>query len=71
VREAGVEVSESDFVKGVTDLSAPILLEGVAVVTLTIPFVERKKMRHDIDHTTNRLRSTVARISDSLLSSDT
>jgi len=37
----------SEVVSGVTDLSAPILLQGAAIAALTVPFAERRGDRSD------------------------
>jgi DNA-binding IclR family transcriptional regulator len=39
VRERGYHEAASDFVRGIVDLSAPILRGGIAVAALTVPFV--------------------------------
>lgn len=63
---AGCAERASDFVEGVTDLVAPILVADGVVATLIVPFIERRPPVCDRPAAMRRLRSTVAAISDEL-----
>ncbi len=67
VKREGMAISESRHIKGVTDIATPIMSGGQAVACLCIPFVERKKMRRDMDYVIKTLNDTAARISDSII----
>lgn len=46
IREQGYESSESPYIGGVTDLSAPVIgPDGVALAALTMPFIGQKPAR--------------------------
>ncbi len=66
VRARGYERSASDFVRGVTDLSAPVISDGGAAAALTIPFVETSPPAASLDETLELLRATAAQISGDL-----
>lgn len=53
----------SEVVTGVTDLSAPILLQGAAIAALTVPFVERRGERGALAQAVRQLRQAAGRIS--------
>lgn len=49
VREQGYEMSESPYIGGVTDLSAPVLgPDGVAVAALTMPYIAQRPARQRV-----------------------
>lgn len=49
IREQGYEMSESPYVDGVTDLSAPILgADGAAIATLTVPYLASRRSRQKL-----------------------
>ena len=56
----------SEVVTGVTDLSAPILLEGAAIAALTVPFAERRGARGERTRCIGQLRRAAVRISQEL-----
>ncbi|HTL92548.1 MAG TPA: IclR family transcriptional regulator [Steroidobacteraceae bacterium] len=56
----------SEVVTGVTDISAPILLEGSAIAALTVPFAERRGARGELTRCIGQLRRAAARISQEL-----
>lgn len=53
----------SELVTGVTDLSAPILLQGAAIAALTVPFAERRGSRGEPSDAIEQLRGAADRIS--------
>jgi DNA-binding IclR family transcriptional regulator len=53
----------SELVTGVTDLSAPILLQGAAIAALTVPFAERRGRRGEPSDAIEQLRGAADRIS--------
>lgn len=66
VRAQGFAKAASDFVQGVTDLSAPIMAGGACVAALTVPFVQRVTLPRSIDETIALVRETAGHISASL-----
>jgi DNA-binding IclR family transcriptional regulator len=66
VRERGYERSASDFVRGVTDISAPVISDGGAVAAMTIPFVETSPPAATLQETLDLLRATAAQVSGEL-----
>tara|TARA_R110002167_G_scaffold17426_12_gene66535 strand:- start:2969 stop:3742 length:774 start_codon:yes stop_codon:yes gene_type:complete len=54
---------DSDFVKGVTDLVAPIIGAGSIIATLITPYIERTPPVCGIDEALTRLRAAAAAIS--------
>lgn len=52
VRKAGHVTHHSPVLKGIVDISAPILQQEVAVAALTVPFVEGTDGHADIDRAT-------------------
>lgn len=70
VRERGYGRTKSEFVVGVTDLSAPILRGSVAAAALSVPFVNSTPLVMPIDAAIKCLRASAAEISSSLLVAD-
>ena len=70
VRKQGYGRFDSDFVRGVTDLSAPILSGDHAVAALTVPFVESRPLEHPIDEALPLLREAAADISNTMTFGD-
>lgn len=70
VREQGFDRAKSDFVVGITDISAPILRGHTAAAALTVPFVHSTLPAMPIDQVIRHLRAAAAEISGSLLVSD-
>ncbi len=70
VREKGYARTKSEFVVGVTDLSAPILRGSVAAAALSVPFVNSTPLVMPIDAAIKCLRASAAQISSSLLVAD-
>lgn len=56
----------SDFVKGVTDLVAPVMGSGGVIATLITPFIEQATMACTKDEATTLLVRTAAAISDQM-----
>jgi DNA-binding IclR family transcriptional regulator len=65
-RARGFGRRPSDVVRGVTDLSAPVLQHNCATAALTVPFVEREPQRVKLDDALARVREFAAEISRSL-----
>ena len=70
VRLRGYAKAHSDFVEGVTDLSAPIMGQGAPAAALTIPFVYRKPLLCSIEAAGDSLVAATRRISDNFRGSD-
>lgn len=70
IREKGYIRSKSDFVVGITDISAPILRGHTAAAALTVPFVHSAQTVMPIDQVIRHLRAAAAEISGALLMSD-
>ena len=66
VRAQGFARADSDFVQGVTDLSAPVMAGGACVAALTVPFVQRVTLPRSIDETIGLVRDAASRISAAL-----
>lgn len=65
-RDSGYSRSKSEFVVGITDLSAPIMRGDVAVAALSVPFVNRAQLPMKIGAAIGHLRASAAQISASL-----
>ena len=70
VRKNGYGQTNSEFVVGLTDLSAPILRGTVAAAALSVPFVHSTPLVMPIDAAIGALRTSAAQISSSLLVAD-
>ena len=70
IRKKGYEQQQSDFVPGVTDISAPILRDNMAAAALTVPFLDSasllKPLKDSIDYVIRAARA----ISGELVASD-
>lgn len=66
VRAAGHSTAPSPAVRGVTDVSAPILQSGYAIAALTVPFVDTDDRSHDLDTVTRQLKGAAAEISEAV-----
>jgi DNA-binding IclR family transcriptional regulator len=66
IRTRGYEKAESDFVKGVTDLSAPVMGVNGAAAALTIPFVQSFPPPATMEATIEQLRATAERLTANL-----
>jgi DNA-binding IclR family transcriptional regulator len=65
-RTQGFAMAASSVVRGVTDISAPILQDGSAVGALTVPFVERQGQHMDAKESLLQICEAAGRISDAL-----
>lgn len=63
VKQQGFAKADSDFVQGVTDLSAPIMAGGTCVAALTVPFVQRVTLPRSIDETIGLVQEAAGRVS--------
>jgi DNA-binding IclR family transcriptional regulator len=63
IASCGYACIPSELVTGVTDLSAPILLQGAAIAALTVPFAERRGSRGAPSGAIEQLRRAADRIS--------
>jgi len=66
VREQGYLRAPSDFVQGVTDLSAAVMEGDSATAALTVPFIHRTPLFCTMENTIPHLREAVEEISESL-----
>lgn len=66
IRAAGLARIPSQVVDGVTDLSAPIIEGNHAVCAVTIPFLERRGAKVDMDTAARRLTDAAAEISSAI-----
>jgi DNA-binding IclR family transcriptional regulator len=69
VRQCGYARAESDFVQGVTDLSAPVIAGGTCVAALTVPFVQRVVLPRSMDEAIALVRNSAGKISAALVES--
>jgi DNA-binding IclR family transcriptional regulator len=63
IASRGYACIPSEVVAGVTDLSAPVLLQGTAIAALTVPFAERRGSCGEPSEAIDRLRRAADRIS--------
>ena len=63
IRASGHAKAASAFVEGITDISAPILVAGIAIAALTVPFVHSTSARMDEDGALSRIILAAAEIS--------
>lgn len=63
IRKAGFEKSPSFLVKGVVNISFPVLdHQGLAVAALTVPYIQYSNLGLDVEETTTHLRKAAAEI---------
>jgi DNA-binding IclR family transcriptional regulator len=70
IRKQGHGHQASEFVPGVTDISAPILRNDIAAAALTVPFLESTSPARSLKESTQYLVRAAGEISSGLLSSD-
>ncbi|HTU67640.1 MAG TPA: helix-turn-helix domain-containing protein [Steroidobacteraceae bacterium] len=70
VRERGHHEAASDFVRGIVDLSAPILRNGVAVAALTVPFVHSNPLVKEMGEAVEFVRAAAKQISSDITHGD-
>jgi DNA-binding IclR family transcriptional regulator len=70
VRERGHHEAASYFVRGITDLSAPILRNEIAVAALTVPFVHSNPLIMEMSQAVEHVRAAAKRISEEIAHGD-
>ena len=70
VRDRGHHEAASDFVRGIVDLSAPILRGEVAVAALTIPFVHSNPLVKEMPESVEFVRAAARQISNEIVHGD-
>jgi DNA-binding IclR family transcriptional regulator len=70
VRARGHHEAASHFVRGITDLSAPILRGEVAVAALTVPFVHSNPLVMDMNPAAEHVRAAAREISEEIVHGD-
>jgi DNA-binding IclR family transcriptional regulator len=70
VRERGHHEAASDFVRGIVDLSAPIIRGEVAVAALTIPFVHSNPLVKEMPEAVEFVRAAAKQISNEIVHGD-
>lgn len=70
VRERGHHEANSDFVRGIVDLSAPILRGEVAVAALVIPFVHSNPLVMEMPQAVEYVRIAARQISNEIVHGD-
>jgi DNA-binding IclR family transcriptional regulator len=67
VRARGFAQVGSDFVPGVTDLSAPVLKEGACIAAITLPFVQRPGLPRTMVEAIDLVCGVARQVSEGLL----
>ncbi|HUQ09345.1 MAG TPA: helix-turn-helix domain-containing protein [Steroidobacteraceae bacterium] len=70
VRTRGHHEAASHFVRGITDLSAPILRGDVAIAALTVPFVHSNPLVMDMSQAAEHVRAAAREISAEIVHGD-
>jgi DNA-binding IclR family transcriptional regulator len=70
VRSRGYHEAASDFVRGIVDLSAPILRGETAVAALTCPFVHSNPLVMEMEQAVESIRAAAGRISEQIAHGD-
>ncbi|MEJ0087019.1 MAG: helix-turn-helix domain-containing protein [Pseudomonadota bacterium] len=70
VRERGHHEADSDFVRGIVDLSAPILRGDIAVAALTVPFVHCNPLVMEMQPSVEYVRAAALQISNEVVHGD-
>jgi DNA-binding IclR family transcriptional regulator len=70
VRSRGHHEAASDFVRGIVDLSAPILRGDSAVAALTIPFVHSNPLQVEMAQAVEFVRAAARQISNEIVHGD-
>jgi DNA-binding IclR family transcriptional regulator len=70
VRDRGHHEAASDFVRGIVDLSAPILRDNIAVAALTIPFVHSNPLVKEMPEAVEYVRAAARQISHEIVHGD-
>jgi len=70
VRAHGHHEAASDFVRGIVDLSAPILRADIAVAALTVPFVHSNPLVVEMPQAVEYVRAAARQISNDIIHGD-
>ncbi|MEO8064182.1 MAG: helix-turn-helix domain-containing protein [Pseudomonadota bacterium] len=70
VRDRGHHEAASDFVRGIVDLSAPILRGNIAVAALTVPFVHSNPLVMEMPQVVEYVRAAARQISNDIVHGD-
>jgi DNA-binding IclR family transcriptional regulator len=70
VRARGHHEAASHFVRGITDLSAPILRGDVAIAALTVPFVHSNPLVMEMNQAVEHVRAAAKQISSEIVHGD-
>ena len=70
VRQRGHHEAPSDFVRGIVDLSAPILRGETAIAALTVPFVHSNPLLVEMPQAAEFVRAAATRISAEIVNGD-
>jgi DNA-binding IclR family transcriptional regulator len=70
VRARGLHEAASGFVRGITDISAPILRGDIAVAALTIPFVHSNPLVMEMSPAAEYVRTAARQISSDIVHGD-
>lgn len=70
VRQRHVELTPSQFVAGVTDISAPVMRGGAAAAALTVPFLKKLQAGVSLSAASGLVRRAADRIAEQLVESD-
>jgi DNA-binding IclR family transcriptional regulator len=70
VRARGHHEAASDFVRGIVDLSAPILRGDIAVAALTVPFVHSNPLVMELPQAVELVRAAARQISNEIAHGD-
>ncbi len=70
VRHRGHHEAASDFVRGIVDLSAPIMRGEIAVAALTVPFVHSNPLLMEMPQAVEFVRAAARQISNEIVHGD-
>ena len=70
IRQREVELTPSQFVAGVTDISAPVMRGGIAAAALTVPFLDKLSPQVPKAEAARRVCQAALTIADQLIESD-
>ncbi len=70
IRQRKVAVTRSNYVVGVTDISAPVMRGGLAAAALTVPYLEKLQPSMSTKETAEHVSGAADRISSQLIESD-
>jgi DNA-binding IclR family transcriptional regulator len=70
IRQRKVALTPSQFVAGVTDISAPVMRGDIAAAALTVPFLEKLGPQVPREEAAERVQQAALSIADQLIESD-